>query len=97
MEQIDVSAVHWSAVSVEVDAVTLLFALLIAGESGDGREATLQLTLAGGMELRQRLTDVETGPRRFAGIEVADGRLGAAAEGGDLDLICSTQLQVGDE
>ena len=31
MEQGDVSAVHWSVVPVEVDAMTLLFALIEAG------------------------------------------------------------------
>jgi hypothetical protein len=34
MEQNEVSAVHWSAVSVEVDAVTLMSALVAEGESG---------------------------------------------------------------
>jgi hypothetical protein len=35
MEQIDVSAVHWSAVSVEVDAVTLWCALLVMSEAAN--------------------------------------------------------------
>jgi hypothetical protein len=63
----------------------------------DGRQTPLKLSLAGAVKVYQRLADNEARTLRFACGQIADGRLSTAAEGGYLDLICSTQLQVGDE
>lgn len=106
MEQKQVSAIHWSAQPVEVDAVMLLVALLVEGCEGErhssglefsGRQSPSELTLAEAVEIDQRLADFEARTPRLPSRKIAYRRLGAPTKGGHLNLISSALLQIRDE
>ena len=100
MEENKHNTLHWSAARVEVDAETLMRALvegLLGGLDLETSEQTHELSITFSVEVRQRLADCEAGSLRLASPKIADGRLIGAAESRYLHLGEASTLQVRDE